>query len=91
MTVSDEELRWVISRMVAKMLTTAGDPEQRDRLKRAVRDWFPNQDKVDEFELRRLTEAVAAGFHGMANLVDERLARLLASGKAVEPDGHRDD
>lgn len=85
--VTDEEVRWVISQMAARTLTRMGDPERREALKAAVRDWFPDTSKVDEFELRRITDMVAVGFHGMANLVDERLKRLMINGKARVLDG----
>lgn len=78
-TVADEELRWVVSKLAAQMLTRMGDEERRDALKKAVHDWLPD---VDEFELRRCTDAVAKGMYGMANLVDQRLGRLTEQGRA---------
>ena len=84
-TKRDEELRYLISVLSARLLTNAAAPNRRDALKRAVRDWFPDHDDVDEFELRRITEAVAAGFSGMANLIEERLWRLVEAGRAEEP------
>lgn len=81
-TTSDEQVRWLISQMASRMLTRAGDPEpeRRAALERAVADWLPG---VDAFERRRVAELVAQGFHGMANLVDERRARLEQAGKAA--------
>lgn len=80
---SDEELRGLVSEMTMRLLVNAADAGQQERLKRAIRDWYPDTSTVDEFELRRVTEAVREGFRGMANLVDERLERLVESGRAV--------
>ena len=82
--LTDEQVRHLISQMAAKTLTRMGDPERRDALKTAVKDWLPD---ADEFEVRRVTDLVATGFHGMANLIDERLRRLVINGKAVPLDG----
>lgn len=79
-TLTDQEIRWVASKMAAKMLTQAADASQRERLKRAVADWAPD---VDEFERRRLADLVARSFLGLANLVDDRLLRLITKGEAT--------
>lgn len=81
-SVTNEEIHWVISKIAAQMLTRMGDRERRDALKQTVRDWLPGAD-IDEFELRRCTEAVASGMYGMANLVDERRQRLEKQGRAT--------
>lgn len=84
-TKSDNELRYLISVLSMRLLTNAGAPERRDALKKAVRDWFPDHDDVDEFELRRITEIVGGGLLGMANLIEQRLGRLIEKEQAEEP------
>jgi hypothetical protein len=83
-TRSDEEVRGLISAVTMRLLRNAADSTQEDRLKKAIRDWYPDPDTVDEFELRRLTRMVQEGLGGMANLVEERLARLIDAGKAEQ-------
>jgi hypothetical protein len=79
-TLTDGEIRWVASQMAARMLTNAAEENQRTRLKQAVRDWAPD---VDEFERRRVADAVASAFKGLANLLDDRLLRLINKGEAT--------
>ena len=81
---ADEEVRGLISAMSVRLLLAAADPSQEERLKRAIRDWYPNPDTVDEFELRRLTRMTQEGLAGMAKLVEDRLERLIDQGKAVQ-------
>lgn len=81
-TRSDEEVRGLISAITADLLRNAADSTQTERLKRKIRDWYPNQDAVDEFELRRLTSMVQDGLGGMARLVEDRFERLVEQGRA---------
>jgi hypothetical protein len=79
-TLDDKEIRWVASKMAAKLLVQGSDDNQRARLKQAVRDWLPD---CDEFEHRRVADAVALAFRSLASLVDDRLMRLVNKGEAT--------
>jgi hypothetical protein len=78
---SDEQVRYLLHELVARMLTRAGgsEPERQLALKSAIRDQLPG---VDEFELRDLVGKVSTGLMAFANLVEQRRDRLVASGQA---------
>ena len=80
-SLSDEQVRHLISDIVARALTRMGDPtpERYDALRVVVRMHVPS---LDEFDLRDVVEKVAAGLNGMANLVEQRRDRLVAQGRA---------
>jgi hypothetical protein len=82
--LSDEQVRYLISDIVAHALTRMGDPtpERTDALRAVVRMHCP-QLAEDEFDLRDVVAKVAAGLNGMANLVQERRDRLVATGRAA--------
>jgi hypothetical protein len=80
-TATDEEIRWLASQMASQLLVRAGDPtpERLGALRLALADWMPG---ADEFELRRVADAVAISFRRFARLLDDRLERLEDKGQA---------
>lgn len=83
--LNDEQVRHLAADIAAAMLTRAADPspERRDLLKTAIALWVPD---ADEFELRELAAHVGVCMNGLATLIDERKARMVATGRA-EPYG----
>lgn len=58
MRVSDAQVRYAGAMVAAALLENASLPGHEDALRKAVRLWFPDSDKVDGQELRRVTALV---------------------------------
>jgi hypothetical protein len=83
-TRPDEEVRGLIHEVAARLMRNAADAGQQERLKRRLRDWYPDTNAVDEMELRRIATLVQQGLHGMAALIEQRKERLIVKGEAAE-------
>jgi hypothetical protein len=83
---SKERMAWISSRMAARALTRAADPEVRDQLVGALLSWLPDADLLTR---RELAVGVAEDFGTLANAIDARLEKLVQRGVAdpyVSPD-----
>jgi len=56
--VSEEEARYVGAQVAAALLENAASTGHDRALQEAVRRWFPDADRVDAIELRRITAQV---------------------------------
>jgi len=76
---SNAQMVTISNLMAARALARAADPATRDHMIAALRSWLP---ETDVLTLRELADGVAADFMTVAQLVEERLARLQDKGLA---------
>jgi hypothetical protein len=82
MAVNEGQVRFVASQVVAGVLEAASTPGHQQTLERAVRQWFPDPDRVDAIELRRVTTQVREFFLWTRASVMNRADRWVEEGKA---------
>lgn len=80
--VSDGQVRFVASMVVAGVLEAATMDGHQETLERAVRQWFPDADRVDAIEVRRVAEQVRQFFLWTRSSVMDRADRWVTEGKA---------
>lgn len=79
---STEQKRWAASQAARSTLERAADDDA--YMRRLARDWFP-----DHMDLDRVARDFATSFRGMAGLIEQRILKMEAAGRAEPVDGGR--
>lgn len=79
---TNEQGAYLSATMAARALRRAGDPEVRDGLVAALKNWIPD---ADDLMLREVAERVARDFQTTAGLIEQRRDRLVGRGFEVYP------
>jgi len=83
MRVSDEQARYAGAMVAAALLENASMPGHQDALAKAVRIWFPDADKVDAVELKRVTALVRQELLLTRAAIMNRNDKRVAEGQAA--------
>jgi hypothetical protein len=81
MTVSDEQVRFVATRAAQVLLENAAHPDRLDKLREYASWWFPD---ADSLTLREVAGKLQLSMEHFATLLEGRLNKMVAAGKAVE-------
>lgn len=76
------EIRYVASQVAAGVLEAAASPGHQQTLERAVRQWFPDADRIDSIELRRIVGVVRLELELTRAAILNRVDRWVTEGKA---------
>lgn len=82
MAVDPLEVRYVSQMVAAGIMEAAAMPGHQGTLERAVRTWFPDPDKVDAYEIRRVVEQVRTELQLTRASIMGRAERWVSEGKA---------